>query len=87
MDQVQVLPQAVHANHIEKQIKSTSMSTLQKPKLTKVCSKCKKEQPIENFSRSMEYLDGRISNCKGCYSERQRKRVAEKNKLADLYGI
>ncbi len=63
------------------------MSTLSKPQLMKVCSKCKKAQPVTNFSKSMEYLDGRLSNCKGCYAERERKRRAEKKKLEELYGI
>ncbi len=62
------------------------MSTLSKPQL-KTCSKCKQAKPIDSFTRSMEYVDGRVSNCKACYAKRESNRRAERKKLQNLYGI
>jgi uncharacterized CHY-type Zn-finger protein len=41
--------------------------------IRKTCSKCKKEFPLENFTKSNQRKDGRGSFCKPCDSMRKRK--------------
>jgi len=38
----------------------------------KICKKCKKEQPIENYYKNKLSKGGIISECKSCYSKRSK---------------
>ena len=41
---------------------------------TKVCNKCGRELPIEQFFKDPKRIDGRKSQCKDCINECQRER-------------
>lgn len=43
----------------------------------KICKKCKKEHPIENFHRHKGFADGRRCTCKDCANEYQKKYYSE----------
>lgn len=53
----------------------------------KVCTKCRKEKPLEEFNRAQKGTQGRTAHCKGCIKEyarqyhlRNRDRVRARNK-------
>jgi len=54
---------------------------------TKRCSKCKEIKPLEKFSREKRVQDGRRSECKICFRERDRRYYqTEKGKAAIIAG-
>ena len=43
----------------------------------KICSKCKKEQPINQFHPDIRYRDGYMSTCKSCKRENAKQYLKE----------
>lgn len=55
----------------------------------KRCPRCRKEQPLDAFSRNARHLTGRRAHCKACdhqYVVRRRKTVRDSN-LKNLYAL
>lgn len=66
--------------------------------MSKVCTKCKTEQPFSEFSKKKKYKDGLSSWCKECHREYDRNwnknqepvkktERGRRNKLKQSYGI
>lgn len=53
-------------------------------KLTKVCSRCGRELPIDNFAKNAKSKDGRLSICKECRSAAISAGYAKKRKNMSL---
>lgn len=49
--------------------------------ITKKCSKCEREQPIENFRKQFGTCDGLAVYCKTCIKEYNRHRYLKKKPL------
>ena len=75
-----------HETHEEKKEEDkedkddTDMDTKQEnqPGLTKTCTKCGKELPLESFNRSARHKDGRLSVCKECMAASRKEQYALK---------
>ena len=53
----------------------------------KRCSKCRKDLPVTDFAKDVNYSSGYASNCKHCRKAKYDQRMNEKKKYADLYGF
>ncbi len=40
--------------------------------MKKICSKCKKNKPLEEYYRDSRHKDGRFSNCKSCHNAKSK---------------
>ena len=48
-------------------------------------SKCKKEQPLSEFGKHIDCLDGHTGVCKSCKRKYNKSRSIDKVKLSDFY--
>lgn len=55
--------------------------------MTKVCTKCKKNKPLEDYYKDARVKDGRASECKSCRNVVQKKyNKSDKGKLRQVKG-
>lgn len=51
----------------------------------KICSQCDIKQPIENYRKRSETVDGYVSECKSCEKKRRDKRKEELRNVVRFY--